>query len=74
MNEVPFSEGMNRYVNQLLTEYDFTAPGMLPSWAKKIWMKKQKMIIGKGSFGGEELEPLLERMRKVEKEIGEDGR
>ena len=69
VNEVPFSEGMNRYVNQLLTEYDFTAPEELP-----IWLKKQKMIIGKGSFSGEELEPLLERMRKVEKEIGEDGR
>ena len=59
MNEMPFSEGMNCYVNQLLT--------------KSIWLKNQKMIIGKGSFSGEELEPLTERMRKVEKEIGEDG-
>ncbi len=47
---------------------------MLPPWAKKIRMKKQKMIIGRGSFSGEELEPLIERMNKVEKEIGEDGR
>ena len=52
VNEVPFSEGMNRYVNQLLTEYDFTAPGMLPPWAKKIWMKKQRVITGRGSFNG----------------------
>ena len=67
VNEVPFSEGMNRYVNQLLTKYDFTAPGMLPPWAKRIWMKK-RVIIGKGSFSGEELEVLMERMRKVEKD------
>ena len=51
VNEVPFSEGMNCYVNQLLTKYDFTAPGMLPPWAKRIWMKK-RVIIGKGSFNG----------------------
>ena len=74
VNEVPFSEGMNRYADQLLTKYDFFAPEMLPPWAKSIWLKKQKMIIRKGSFNGEELEPLIERMRKVEKEIGEDGR
>ena len=52
VNEVPFSEGMNRYVNQLLTEYDFTASEMLPIWAKRIWMKKQRVIIGIGSFNG----------------------
>ena len=74
VNEVPFSEGMNRYVNQLLTKYDFTAPGMLPPCAKSVWLKKLSVITGRGSFSGEELEPLIERMRKVEKEIGEDGR
>ena len=52
VNEVPFSEGMNCYVNQLLTEYDFTASEMLPPWAKSIWLKKQRVIIGKGSFNG----------------------
>ena len=45
---MPFSEGMNCYVNQ-------------------------KMIIGKGSFSGSSSSPLIERMRKVEKEIGEEG-
>ena len=52
VNEVPFSEGMNRYVNQLLTKYDFTASEMLPPWAKSIWLKKQRVIIGKGIFNG----------------------
>ena len=52
VNEVPFSEGMNCYVNQLLTKYDFIAPEELPIWAKSIWLKKQRVTIGKGSFNG----------------------
>ena len=52
VNEVPFSEGINRYVNQLLTKYDFTAPGMLPPWAKSILLKKLRVITGRGSFNG----------------------